>query len=404
MTVAGETELTQGNSLIWWINKGTYTTGTFKSFAWNGTMYNYCRLFVTGDAMMQNGVFHLMNGSYIEMDRGVFNNFKFLMRNNAGFNAKSGTLWGRDGDDYRGKYTIQGFQAIDDDAKAFVRLDGVNKIPAHKGSAFHIQGKKLTLAYNNITFYHELYYFSTTWNDCVNNFANETTEAVLRAEQNENTTWNTHDVPSTNLVTGSDFAATGFTLKDGECAATWKGESEVVDTNPVVEEGRIMCEDLGTIGDFDFNDVVFDAKIHQDGTTEITLLAAGGTLHLTVAGEEVHAKFGVGLREMVNTGIVSKPAVTFTAADKYEHLIDIPIRVRQQNGENITYYELTAIKGKAPQKICVPVGTKWADEYVSITRAYPGFKDWATGESGINWSWIENVVDRLTDQDLSNND
>ena len=39
----------------------------------------------------------------------------------------------------------------------------------------------------------------------------------------------------------------------------------------VKEEGMIICEDLGNIGDFDFNDVVFYAKVWESGKTEITL-------------------------------------------------------------------------------------------------------------------------------------
>ena len=69
----------------------------------------------------------------------------------------------------------------------------------------------------------------------------------------------------------------------------------------VKQEGLIICEDLGTIGDFDFNDVVFYAKVWNDGVTEIWLLAAGGTLDLIVAGQEVHDAFGVSKSTMVNT-------------------------------------------------------------------------------------------------------
>ncbi|MBP3845972.1 MAG: hypothetical protein J6E48_12665, partial [Prevotella sp.] len=69
----------------------------------------------------------------------------------------------------------------------------------------------------------------------------------------------------------------------------------------VKEEGMIICEDLGNIGDFDFNDVVFYAKVWKSGKTDIWLLAAGGTLDLTVAGREVHEAFGVSKSTMVNT-------------------------------------------------------------------------------------------------------
>lgn len=403
-TVTGETELTQGNSLIWWINKGYFKTATFKSAAWNSTMYNFCTMYVTGDAFLTNGQLHQMQGSYMEASHGLFNNFQFTMANNSGVNIKNGTIWGRDGDDFRGKFAspYQGFIADSDEAKAWVRLGGESRIFDHKGAAFHVTGANLTFGYKTVRFFSDNYYIDmNNWQTTFNNFNSESTEASLRTAQSENSTWNLHNV--SKIYTGKDFSQVTATFTEGQCGATWTPNDGGND-NPVVEEGRIMCEDLGTIGDFDFNDVVFDAKIYKDGTTEITLLAAGGTLYLTVAGEEVHEKFDAKLHEMINTGLNTRPSVSFTAAEKYSHLIDIPIRVRKQEGANITYYELTAIKGQAPQKICVPIGTKWADEYVSITRAYPLFKDWAQGEAGINWTWTTEVVDRLTDKSLDNNE
>lgn len=156
-------------------------------------------------------------------------------------------------------------------------------------------------------------------------------------------------------------------------------------TDKVKEEGMIICEDLGNIGDFDFNDVVFYAKVWESGKTDIWLLAAGGTLDLTVAGREVHEAFGVSKSTMVNTKESTgkgdeKPIVYFQASQTYNSLIDIPIVVTGKDAAgNITRYELTAQQGKAPQKICVPKKFKWCKEYQSLKDVYPGFKDWTTG-------------------------
>ena len=148
----------------------------------------------------------------------------------------------------------------------------------------------------------------------------------------------------------------------------------------IKEQGRIICEDLGSVGDFDFNDVVFDAKVWESGKTEITLLAAGGTLDISVAGVNV----GEVLGKMVNTGLSSVEPYYFVASNKYNSLIDIPIIVsKTDEAGNITSYALTAEKGKAPQKICVPTGFKWCKEYKSLADAYPRFKNWTT--SGDNW-------------------
>ena len=172
-------------------------------------------------------------------------------------------------------------------------------------------------------------------------------------------------------------------------------------TDKVKEEGLIICEDLGTIGDFDFNDVVFYAKVWESGKTEITLLAAGGTLDLTVAGREVHEAFSVGQTTMVNTKEstgkgAEKDPFYFVAENTYSSLIDIPVVVRTKDAAgNVISYELSAKMGKAPQKICVPKGFKWCKEYKSLAEVYPGFKDWTTGAAD-TWTGsfdAENVCD-----------
>lgn len=166
------------------------------------------------------------------------------------------------------------------------------------------------------------------------------------------------------------------------------GKGESVPVDEVIEQGRIICEDLGTIGDFDFNDVVFDAKVWKSGKTEITLLAAGGTLELSVAGKEVHeamlgaenAKKG-NVYKMINTGAdTTAEPYYFVAEEKYYRLIDIPILVKQTDAAgNVTSYSLEAATGMAPQKICVPYGFKWCKERKSLAETYPGFKEWTTG-------------------------
>lgn len=210
-----------------------------------------------------------------------------------------------------------------------------------------------------------------------------------------------------NYYVGLDFEATGQNpnqqvqrdlVYDDWIIKVVPGKGQ---SRKVKQEGMIICEDLGTIGDFDFNDVVFYAKVWNDGVTEIWLLAAGGTLNLTVAGQEVHEAFGVSQSTMVNTeestgkGAEKKPFY-FVASNKYNSLIDIPVVVRTKDAAgNVTSYELSAGMGKAPQKICVPKGFKWCKEYKSLAEVYSGFKSWTTGASD-TWAGsydADNVVD-----------
>lgn len=410
-TVAGETELTQGNSQIWWINKGTYTTGSFKTAAWNGTMYNFCSMFVTGDALMSNGQFYQMNGSYMEANRGVFNNFQFIMANGSGVNIKSGSLWGRDGADFRGKYAWahQGFVAVDDNAKAWVRLGGNSKIPDHKGSAFHVEGANMTFGYENVKFYSDLYYFGGEWDNTVNQFANESTAESLAEKKSENTTWDLHNV--TKVYTGDDFNKVTVTPKSNDCGATWTisggGEDEI-------ETIRVIAEDL-TINDyskdFDFNDAVFDVNWNKtQNKVSVKVLAAGGELTMYIGGTAAGVD---GVRTVndyfaaanPNAGITAKTMINTAAGqhDQYntfEYDLDssewsgttiegiaksIYIRV-MKSGELIT---LTADQGKAASKIAVGTDYDWCDERQDIDEKFGGkFSEYVGGAHSWN-TWYK---------------
>lgn len=148
---------------------------------------------------------------------------------------------------------------------------------------------------------------------------------------------------------------------------------------------RIMCEDLYATdltnivdSDWDFNDVVFDARKDGDQTI-IILYAAGGTLPLTIGGVEVHDAFGVEQNVMVNTenGTVDKPVAIFRLNQTYSNANDIPVVA---DGKT-----LTAESGQVPMKLCVPVGTKWLKEKVIITSGYEDFDDYAHTGNPTNW-------------------
>lgn len=173
-------------------------------------------------------------------------------------------------------------------------------------------------------------------------------------------------------------------------------------TDEIKYSGRIFCEDLGSIGDFDFNDVVFDAYIYQSGKIEIDIFAAGGRLPISVAG------VAVDLGQMMNTGVnstsrvqhISIPAETATA-NGWTTLKSIPIMVSQTTPANVVEtYELSANVGQVPQKICVPLNTKWADEYIRLEKAYPDFKNYV---SNPETNWTTTVVSRFVDYNLKNN-
>lgn len=170
---------------------------------------------------------------------------------------------------------------------------------------------------------------------------------------------------------------------------------------PEKRQGRIFCEDLGSIGDFDFNDVVFDAEYLDNGDIKITVRAAGGILKITIDGVPVT------LGEMTNTGkneeLVDPQVFTIKAGSngpKYATLKDIPVVVYPDNEEAISY-ELVAEPGKAPQKFCTYVNVDWADEYINIKRVYPHFTQWVNDGDPGTWAGEQDLI--LTDLDLTNN-
>ena len=157
---------------------------------------------------------------------------------------------------------------------------------------------------------------------------------------------------------------------------------------------RIMCEDLGTTADFDFNDIVVD--VYNDwrgypggwgGATIVTVRAAGGTLPATVAGKDIHNLFGVDTKDMVNTGIKTAPVAIFRIPQVI-NAKDIKIMVGNDDGT----WELKTATGAAPQKILVPSTTRWSKEYKNIVKSYPDFEKYVQNAAD-NGQWYNNIAD-----------
>ncbi len=177
--------------------------------------------------------------------------------------------------------------------------------------------------------------------------------------------------------------------------------AEADDTSDnVMAEGRILCEDMGA-NDFDFNDIVFDAKIMGNGDIIITVLAHGGILDIMIDDQLVT------MPQMTNTGKGSADPYSFTiyaganGTPKYTEIIDIPITVLPDKDAQ-KGYNLTAETGAPAQKVCVPVGTLWPDEYVNISRVYSPFSSFVSTCTPADWTVT--VVPELVDRDLTNND
>lgn len=168
---------------------------------------------------------------------------------------------------------------------------------------------------------------------------------------------------------------------------------------------RIIAEDLNVSGgDFDYNDVVFDAKRVEDAGTGnlatyyIILRATGAYKRIVVGNEEgkfeVHEAFGVKQKDFVNT--VGKDRGTDTGAywDKNHAPVFIKLKVaKTENGTeplliDIPIYAegnsipLTAVKGQPAEKMCVDTDYSWLEERKHMQTWYPTFEHYVSGTAG----------------------
>ena len=165
------------------------------------------------------------------------------------------------------------------------------------------------------------------------------------------------------------------------------------DPEPTTETKRVMCEDLGNTYDFDFNDLVFDVyytyKDKTNITAHITLQAVGGTLPIYIGTDtadptkELHYRMlGQASSSPINVaasnGVTHSP-VSFTISAKSTDPNDIDIIVRNPDAKGAITDIILPKSGEsnlAPQKICMPVGTRWLKENQQIEWGYTKFQDW----------------------------
>ena len=206
-------------------------------------------------------------------------------------------------------------------------------------------------------------------------------------------------------------------------------ETKLMTKKTVMVHKWVFCEDLGSSSnrrDLDYNDLVFDAQIideckvlrDADGNETaypddpshryyalVTPLAAGGELLIKFndLSETIHGMFvpSTANNVLINTcrfdtdyvlshvegRAATTDTISFVSANDAS-IDNLVVMVRTSQ----TAYELSAYKGEAPHKICVPVGTRWPYELTEISSAYPGFEDYVGGGSE---PWANGVEENL---------
>ena len=348
-------------------------TGGNDSSSANARVYNACQFYCSGDMRIRN--YEGVQGSSLICDGQLMLSGSMDGTSDAsyvgledGALVQCGTLY-NNGTSWSGP--TSGGYAV---------LDIVNKITFLNWEQDAPQ--------NGGYFANNIYVCAGDWTNAPggNGMGGETAEAkfknVMNATGNGNVTIiEKSDKDSDELIPTTDD---GFAKGEKGCTPGFRGKTPDPDPDPTPKI-RVIAEDLTVDekGDFDFNDVVFDVILnHPEGKTTIILQAAGGTLPLTIGGQEVHKLFGVDTNVMVNTknNSVERNPVKFVLDTYYANPNDIPVRV-QKNG---SWMDLEAKRGRVPSKIGVKPTYNWCDEREDIEDRYPDFGKWVQNES-INW-------------------
>ena len=353
-TISGKTTVNSNGNI--WVNNGKYTTATYTYQAGSSEVVNNCSMTVTGEFYINLGDNAGQNG--------------FRMDGNASCVV--------------GSFKAEGPFYIYMGANALFKVEGTATLDAAKAnygiygptSGYAVfQAKDIVKGKDNqgyeVTYGNNLYIVADTHFD--QGYSGNYPYIDFKGGCSENNIYTKGKLPS-------------FSIESSKCNPGFKGKTPDPDPDPDPTPNiRVIAEDLTVDekGDFDFNDVVFDVILNYPaGKTTIILQAAGGTLPLTVGGQEVHHEFGVDTNVMVNTknNSVERNPAKFVLDIQYSNANDIPVRV-QKNG---SWLDLEAKRGRVPSKIGVKPTYNWCDEREDILDKYPDFGKWVKNEN-IEW-------------------
>ena len=424
-TISGKTLINSGNNT--WVNNGIYHTGSLTYHATSSDVINNCRLYISGLFEIrlghsESGAFMQDGDGYIETNRFLADGpARILLGEKSYFNVKTTATM---------NITVPGYGISGPESGDYAVFQA-NRIE-------WVECTNFCVSYFNRLFVVANYHFPFEYLD------GDSNAAQANGGVGEHPTYGKDDEVQMYTV----GAMPAYTIAPSECSPGFPQDSllnipidqsettedriaivttvESYETRELVEQGRVFCEDLGQIStnDLDFNDAVFDAYVYkvtpstrtivtEDGVetknttttgepfykTTIVLLAAGGTLQLTVAGTEVHSALGSNSVTTITNTIeghegsfgndwtTRDPVLLGTDFD-YASIVEIPIFVRYNNGEVL---ELTAEQGWAPHKILVPIGTRWSLERMNIADAYTNFHDYV-GSSRNFWEGAINAA------------
>ncbi len=367
-TITGKTTVDNNNNVGGeWKNEGTFITEDFEIKAYCQKVWNCCKMIV--HKANDTGIFKIY-GEFV-LDRGASittDNVDWVNKSNVYMNGLSL---------FKVKETF--------DSNNYDRDCGIHAM----ADEWAVLKAKSIVQRNNTNDQFRMAYYGNLWVD---------TQSHFPIWYKDDKT----DQPNYKFFGNAKFGHEGdegcpvipVVNAEGKTYSCTPGYNHTGDDpfEPVI---RVIAEDMGDqslkeASDFDFNDVVFDVTWVSESKVKIKILAAGGTLPLTVGWDgiedpndpkayikhEVHYMLGYSESTMINTHSTVgnyKDGVppyefeftgSFSKANFAANVRDnIPVKVRK----NGVWYDINAEQGRAPGKIAVGTDyNPWCDERVDI--------------------------------------
>ena len=369
VNISGGTTITNANSL--WVNDGIYNTGTFLVQAGNSQVFNNCRLNVTGKFTMGNNDgsrFVLQGDASVICDSFDWNGDNYFFMGGGSLLKVANTLKSNNQNSDKGFFNTTSEYAV-------------------------ISANAITT--DNPNGQWRAWYEGKIYVDTDKHFD------LIKINDGQSNV----KLANGALLTGQQGTAL-VEWEESTCRPEYKGKKK--DPDPIMYY-YYAFEDLGSVGDFDFNDVVLRVSAPEDGKSKVEAMAAGGTLPVQVTyngrdlGSEVHNAFSERTSVMINTGAgATKDPVNIGYVDVASdaNMAVLPFGITVSGASSIQVTNSVENRGKAPLMIVVsgyPTGTNagkwfWPREYVNITTAYGQFGEWGANVQS-NQDWYHHYTD-----------
>jgi hypothetical protein len=342
-----------------WYNAGKITTGSINT----GTIINACSLLCTGDVTLSNLT--------------LSDNAQFVCEGTLNANQGNWNLGHNSLLQAKGETKINKAQFIGPSSDDYALMD-LNNITYW--NYWYGDGGYVT---NNIWFVYNTCYSDWFLSHAINGLDSEATG-------NGNAT--ASKPGETNFISYSDANALG------SCAIVSIEREDGPEEDDSYDYCYYAYEDLGSIGDFDFNDVVLRvSKTETEYQYKVEIVAAGGMLPVAVYFEgavlwdDIHGANGYNDSNVINVGAkknTNYPSATITSTkqEAFNQLSTLIISVSEANSTNLTLEPLTVNPitemGAAPQCLIIPAGWSWPTENTNLT--------WVHGVEGHSFAeWVQ---------------